>query len=148
MHSQLSSAQLWLSSASQHRAVPCGALPCGVVPCRAAVYFLACIQYQVSCEVPSTTYRGMYGCTSIFSFLLEVVLSRSSFLIFFHPANSTRSADQNRTSPASTQRRTRQSASHQAAIGMITSLVAPNHGALLLFSAPFNLFVVFLLARV
>ena len=69
-----------------------------------------------------------------------IVLSRS--LIPPPPANSTRTADQNVTSSISTQHSAQHRApinsSAQATLGIINSLVAPNHGPLL--SAPFTCF--------
>ena len=62
--------------------------------------------------------------------------------IISSPANYTRTADQNVTSPTSTrhsaQHRTTVNSSAQAALGIINSLVAPNHGPFLL--APFTCF--------
>ena len=73
----------------------------------------------------------MYVCARIVAFSVDCPLSVLS--MFHPPANYTRNADQNVTNPASTQHSVISSA--QVALGIIKSLVAPNHGPLL--SAPF-----------
>ena len=108
MHSQLSSAQLQLSSAAQRRAVPRHR-----VLCCAALCFLSNIESQVSCEVPGTRYRYVRVYSSfcflhwLFSLPALMLILRSISQI----TNYARTADQNETSPTSTQHSTGQSVS-------------------------------------
>ena len=70
--------------------------------CHAALCFRSNIQqYQVWCEVPGTRYRYVRAVYSSLCFLHLIVLSRSPCPP--PPANYTRTADQNVTSPTSTQ---------------------------------------------
>ena len=81
IHSQLSLAQLYLSSAAQRRAVPCHALRCCTSPCWLCL--LSNIQqYQVPCEVMRTRHRYVRMHSS-FCFLPWVVLSWFSSCFFF-----------------------------------------------------------------
>ena len=127
MYSQLSSAQLQLSSAAQW--VSCGALPCGAVlrratPCCAVLSFVQIV--KILCQVLGAMYRYV----RVYSYFLS--LDWLSFLVHLSscpappPVNSTRTANQNVTSPARTQHIT----GHRA----INS--PPNHGPLT--SAPFT----------
>ena len=115
--------------------------------CCAALCFLS--NLSTSCEtkyqVPGTGMSVL--CTGIFAFS-SVDLSRSS--CFLPHANYTRTADQNVTPPTITLHSAGQLALHKqllalsiavsahAALGIINSLFAPNHGPLL--SAPFTCF--------
>ena len=101
-------------------------MPCGTVRCCAALCCLSYIQYQVSCDVPGTTYRyvPVYSCFSVLNCLSCLGPLHDTFLQIY-----TRTADQNVTSPASTQHSTGESG--QVALGIINSLGAPNHGPLL-----------------
>ena len=105
-YSQLSSTPL----AQQRRVVPCGivrcrALRCGVVPCCALFHTYSRGRYNAKYQVPSS---GMYvwtgdphsKCLSLLSSLTVL------FTFFFLLQKYTRTADQNVTSPASTQHST------------------------------------------
>ena len=98
---QLSSAQLYLSSAAPCGAVRCHDLPCGAVLCRAELCFLSNIRYKY--QVPACTYVLVFSLSSF-------ECPRSILFMFFFLANYTRSADQNVASPTSTQDSTGQSA--------------------------------------
>ena len=102
MQSQLSSVQLLLNSAARPLA-----LPCGVVPCCAFFFCIYSTRYHATYQVPGT---GMNMCTRLFAFCVYLyVLSRFSLCFFLrtlHPYT----ADQNVTSPTSTQHSSGQSA--------------------------------------
>ena len=101
MHSQLSSAQLWLTNA-QRSAAPCGAVPFPAVRCcavlRCAFFRTHSTKHHAMYQIPGTRYRYVY--IRIFAFFIDCPPSRSSSCFFF--ANDTRTPYQNVTSPSST----------------------------------------------
>ena len=130
MHSQLTLAQLKLSSAAPCGAVRCRALPCGAVLCRAALCFVSYVQYHVPCEVP------VCMCVLVFfAFLIDCPLS----VLFVPPPprhlHPYCQSERDIASKHTAQHRVTSSA--QVALGFIKSLVAPNHGPLISASFTF-----------
>ena len=139
-HKNALPAQLSLAMAQrlrQRRPVPCLALRCGAGPCCTVLSFD--IQYQISCVVPGTRYHyvRVYSYFCFFSGGCPLsVLFMFFFSFFFLKLH--RTGNQNVTSPIKHAHSTAQRAisSAQVALGLIKSLVAPNHGPLR--SAPFT----------
>ena len=110
----------------------CRALFCGAVLCHAARCCHSNIQHQVSCEVPGTRCR----------YVRVLVLLLSSFncplsviCIFFSSQITPVNCRSQRGIAYKHAEQHRAISSEQVALGIIKSLVAPNHGPLL--SAPF-----------
>ena len=142
-----------LFSSQQRSAVRCRAVPCGVVPCPAvrSGFMLRCAFFRTYSStrhmMRSTRYRYVRVSLSSFScFFFKVDCPLSVRMPHPPPTNYTRTADQNVTLPTSTQHSAHVYSSAQAALGIINSLVAPNHGPLLSVPFPYVL-VAFFLAR-
>ena len=129
--------------AQQRRAVRCRSLPCLAlrwVLFRAALCFLPSIQryqvYYVKYQVQVCT------CCVLVFLLSSVYCPLSVPMPPSPPANYTRTADQNVTPSTSTQHSAQHrayiSSSAKAALGIISSLVAPSHAPLL--STPLYMF--------
>ena len=136
-----------MHSSQQLSAVRCRALSCGAVSCCAVLSFEHKAVYQVyeaKYQVPGTKYQfagtGMYVFLySSFSFLQSRLSSLGPYVFFprkLHPHCRSECDIANKHTVQCTQHRATTSSSAQAALGIINSLVAPNHGPLL--SAPFT----------
>ena len=124
--------------AQQRSVAPCPAVRCCVVLRCAFVRTYSSTRYDAKYQVPGTVMYVHVG-YSFFFLQLRVIFSRSPSMPPPPPANCPRTADQNVTSPTSTQHSAHHRATSSAqadALGIINSLVAPSHGHLL--SAPFT----------
>ena len=133
--SQLSSAELWLSSAPRSAVLPYLALRCGAVLCRAALCFLS--------NTPSTSYAkyrvpktGMHVCTRLFDVFIDCPPSRSSWRLFSRKLHPYCRSEHDVANKHTAQQRAISSA--PVALGIIKSLVAANHGPLLSASFTFR----------
>ena len=115
------------------RAVPCLALRCGAVPCCAVLFF----EHTVPGIMRNTRYQVRYARVySSLRFFNLIVLSRSSSCVsVFRKLHPYRRSERNITNRHTAHHRAISSA--QIALGIVKSLVAPNHGPLL--SAPFTI---------
>ena len=104
-HSQLSSPPLYLSSTMRCHAVPCLALRC-------CAFFRTCssTRYHAKYQIPDA---GMDVCTR--PSFLQLICPPRSFAVCFFLASYSRAADQNVTSPTSTQRKSISSRHYQIA---------------------------------
>ena len=143
MQSQLSSAQLSYSSAAQRRAVPCGTVPypavqCCAVLCRAELCCAVLSFVHTLLRIMRSTSQGpdagMYACTRLCAFFIDCLLGPLHLFYFSRKVHPHCRSQRDIASKHTSQHRAITFA--QVALGIIKSLVAPNHGPLM--SAPFT----------